>query len=409
MDENTHRVYKIVLTGGPCGGKTTGQARLCTFFENLGWKVYRVPETANVLLSGGVKFSELNDDQVDMFQENLLKTMIQIENTYFELGKSCEKDCLIICDRGVMDAAAYIAKDKWEKILKRNDLNTADLRDMRYHQVIHMVSAACGAEGFYTTQDHASRSEDVHLAKSLDGKVSRSWIGHPYFDIIDNSSDFENKIRRMIDIVCQRLGLDTGDRFATNSIKRKWLVTYMPDDNLFPTFQDFDVVHNYLRPSTNNTQVRLRKRGQRGHFNYTRTIRRPKVHDQVVEEKTKINQRTYMYMLTQTDLNHFPIYKKRRCFLHNNQYFQLDIYCKPAGHPRCNGLMLLETYSTLDDDKLLDRLPKFLGIKFEVTGNPKYSMFNLSIVEDWAYSKHFCRSLSDKDGNLNEENRNNEP
>ena len=27
------------LVIGPCGGKTTGQARLCTFFENLGWKV----------------------------------------------------------------------------------------------------------------------------------------------------------------------------------------------------------------------------------------------------------------------------------------------------------------------------------------------------------------------------------
>ncbi|PBC32192.1 hypothetical protein APICC_02312 [Apis cerana cerana] len=45
------RLYKLVLTGGPCGGKTTGQARLCTFFENLGWKVFRVPETATVLLS----------------------------------------------------------------------------------------------------------------------------------------------------------------------------------------------------------------------------------------------------------------------------------------------------------------------------------------------------------------------
>lgn len=32
--------------------------------------------------------------------------MIQIENTYFELGKSCSKNCLIICDRGVMDASA---------------------------------------------------------------------------------------------------------------------------------------------------------------------------------------------------------------------------------------------------------------------------------------------------------------
>ena len=35
----TRKIWKLVLTGGPCGGKTTGQARLCTFFENLGWKV----------------------------------------------------------------------------------------------------------------------------------------------------------------------------------------------------------------------------------------------------------------------------------------------------------------------------------------------------------------------------------
>lgn len=32
--------------------------------------------------------------------------MLQIENTFFELGESCEQDCLIICDRGAMDAAA---------------------------------------------------------------------------------------------------------------------------------------------------------------------------------------------------------------------------------------------------------------------------------------------------------------
>ena len=44
----TRKVWKLVLTGGPCGGKTTGQARLCTFFENLGWKV-RGPLLANFL------------------------------------------------------------------------------------------------------------------------------------------------------------------------------------------------------------------------------------------------------------------------------------------------------------------------------------------------------------------------
>eukprot|EP00051_Salpingoeca_urceolata_P001025 m.38066 g.38066 ORF g.38066 m.38066 type:complete len:139 (-) comp11150_c0_seq1:2637-3053(-) len=32
-------VARIVLTGGPCGGKTTAQSRLSDLFENLGWKV----------------------------------------------------------------------------------------------------------------------------------------------------------------------------------------------------------------------------------------------------------------------------------------------------------------------------------------------------------------------------------
>jgi len=43
---------------------------------------------------------------VQTFQENLLKCMLQLEDTYFELGKSCDQNCLIICDRGAMDAAA---------------------------------------------------------------------------------------------------------------------------------------------------------------------------------------------------------------------------------------------------------------------------------------------------------------
>ena len=44
------------------------QARLSTFFENLGWKVYRVPETANILLSGGVNFSDLSPEAAEKFQ-----------------------------------------------------------------------------------------------------------------------------------------------------------------------------------------------------------------------------------------------------------------------------------------------------------------------------------------------------
>jgi len=55
--------------------------------------------------------------------------------------------------------------------------------------------------------------------------------------------------------------------------------------------------------------------------------------------------------------------------------------------------VLLETYSALEDQELLDRLPKFLDIEAEVTGNAAYSMFNLSLVEEWDKSKNFCHYL----------------
>ena len=46
--------WRFFIKGGPCGGKTTAQNRLATFFESLGWRVFRVPETATILLNGGV-------------------------------------------------------------------------------------------------------------------------------------------------------------------------------------------------------------------------------------------------------------------------------------------------------------------------------------------------------------------
>jgi len=49
-----------------------------------------------------------------------------------------------------------------------NNWSEVDLRDNRYNQVIHMVSAACGAEPFYTCAGHKTRSEDLGVAKDLD-------------------------------------------------------------------------------------------------------------------------------------------------------------------------------------------------------------------------------------------------
>ncbi|KAK7580122.1 hypothetical protein V9T40_000751 [Parthenolecanium corni] len=387
------RVYKVVLTGGPCGGKTTGQSRLCTFFESMGWKVFRVPETASVLLSGGVKFADLDEETAYKFQENLLKSMIQIENTFFELGQTSSRDCLIICDRGAMDVSSYISQEKWERLMAANNLNIVELRDARYNQIVHMVSAANGAEEFYTIEDHSCRSENVEKAREIDAKNAGAWLGHPYFDVIDNSSDFETKIRRLIAVICQKVGVDPGDRLSNNTKKRKWLIKLpLPNDSVFPPFQDFEVVHHYLQIHSKEFQTRVRKRGQKGQYSYTHAIRKPKMHGQVIEVKTQLTQRDYLNMVTQRDEAHFPIFKKRRCFIYENQYFQLDIYREPC-HPRCKGLILLETYTALTDENISGKLPPFLNIDCEVTGNPDYSMFNLSLVEDWNNSDKYCNAF----------------
>ncbi|XP_037295641.1 TRPL translocation defect protein 14 isoform X2 [Manduca sexta] len=317
--------------------------------------------------------------------------MIQIENTFFELGRTSQRNCLIICDRGAMDASAFIPKEKWEAIMASNGWNNVELRDNRYNHIVHMVSAANGAEDFYSTEDHQCRSEGVELARDLDYKAAAAWVGHPYFDVIDNSTDFDKKMNRLIACVCQKIGIDTGDRLNVNSKKRKFLVKMpLAPDSEFPPFQDFDVVHNYLHSDVRKAQVRLRKRGQKGHWSYIHTIRKfHPTNTQSVEVRTQLTHRDYLNLLPQRDEAHFTIFKKRRCFIYNNQYYQLDIYRQPT-HPRCRGLVLLETYSAAyDQNTLLASLPKFLRIEKEVTGDHAYSMYNLSLKEDWKTSKKY--------------------
>ena len=94
--------------------------------------------------------------------------MFQLEDTYFSLASTQKRNCLVICDRGAMDASAYLPREDWEEILDKNSLNEVDIRDNRftsgffnitlnqprlynrYDQVVHLVSAAIGAEDHYT-------------------------------------------------------------------------------------------------------------------------------------------------------------------------------------------------------------------------------------------------------------------
>lgn len=163
--------------------------------------------------------------------------------------------CCVHIQRSVtigFKSISVVSKEKWDRMMRTNSWNSVELRDNRYNQIVHMVSAANGAEAFYSTEDHACRSEGVDLARELDYKSAAAWIGHPYFDVIDNSTDFESKVNRMIECVCQKLGIDTGDRLLTTSKKVKFL------GNFHTISRDFQVLVMLLFVSSVGTTTEFR-------------------------------------------------------------------------------------------------------------------------------------------------------
>lgn len=378
------RIYKIVLTGGPCGGKTTGQDRLRTFFEGLGWKVYTVPETATILLGGGVKFAELTKNQANEFQKDLLLTLLRIETVFFnQANLSTAERILVICDRGAMDPSAYISKESWTEILEELNLDQFSLREDRYDQVVHMTTAADGAEEYYTLANNSTRKEGLKEAVEMDRLTRAAWLGHPRVDVIDNieCKSFEDKILKLIAAVCDRIGLSTQDRLAFNSKKRKWLVISY-DEKCLPRCEMFMVRHNYLCTEDPNVQVRLRSRSQHGRTTYTITTRH---YDgpEPVETRMQLTYRDYLSYMKMVDRSRAEINKERRCFMYGRQYYHLDVYTAPLP-PSCKGkpLMLLETYTTAPVGNTKEPpLPDFMNIEKEVTGDPAYSMYTIAALD----------------------------
>jgi hypothetical protein len=57
-------------------GKTTAMSTLTERFQAQGWRVFRVPEAATMLLSGGHTFANLNKLQQYQFQVALLRLSV---------------------------------------------------------------------------------------------------------------------------------------------------------------------------------------------------------------------------------------------------------------------------------------------------------------------------------------------
>src|SRR3989344_1602143 len=130
---------RIVLTGGPCAGKTTALSYLQKKLSERGVSVVVVPEVPTMVINSGIDPTKLDPEQHRRFEELLLRTQIRFENDVFATVARIKngKKTVMICDRGCMDMSAYMTEQVFEQILRENHFSRVSLRDRRYDAVFH--------------------------------------------------------------------------------------------------------------------------------------------------------------------------------------------------------------------------------------------------------------------------------
>lgn len=198
-----HKVYRIVLTGGPCSGKTTGVKFIAEELRKRGISAYTVPESATIIADGGgfINSLKLNKEGQIKLQSVISQLTLDLEDRFYQLACDDGSLAIMLCDRGIMDGKAYCENDAWETLIKQKGWAIDDMRDKRYDAVLHLATTAEGCVTKYSNFNNRVRFETVEEALLVDKKLQEAWNSHPSFFILDNKYDFEHKMNDAFGIV----------------------------------------------------------------------------------------------------------------------------------------------------------------------------------------------------------------
>lgn len=157
---------KIVLTGGPSGGKTTA---LSILKETFGGKIALVQEAATLIYSGGFPRTDNSPIHIVHAQNIIFYTVHQLE----QLAKETSGAKLMVCDRGSIDGAVYWPYGPEDFFKAMGSSLEAELA--RYDAVIHLSPPP--EKDFYQATN--VRTENLQQAFEIDDKILEIWEKHP--------------------------------------------------------------------------------------------------------------------------------------------------------------------------------------------------------------------------------------
>lgn len=358
-----NKIKKIVLTGGPCAGKTTALVKVIEHFSSLGYKVFTIPEVPTMFSQSGMDYLTKNRALFYEGEKATLEVQLALEDKFQRMAEQCDEPTVIICDRGAMDISAYMQPQLWKDITTAVGTSTTELRDHRYDAVLHLVSAADGAEKYYTTANNSQRTEGLEMAREVDKKVINAWTGHPHLRVINNHEDFNNKLHRVLKEISSVLGIP-----QPIVEERKYVVELVGE---IPHCIESEITQTYLVAEP-GCEVRLRRRAWQGKNVYVHTTKKNLANGEELVTERQIRSNLYQSLLQQADPYRQEIQKTRKSFIWKGQYFELDNFQRPV-----SGLMILETKGITKQEAV--NFPPFIKVVKDVTGDAHYYNYNIAL------------------------------
>lgn len=189
---------KIVITGGPCAGKTSV---INALKQALGERAMFLPEVATMLLSGGFpqpgRDVEWSETWADEFQRAVCSTQTSLENLASHEARKAGIE-IIICDRGLMDGAAYAGGvERFCPLVGIDHRSTLE----RYEMVIHLESMATAKPDLYSSESNSCRYESLEEAQALEMRTRQAWWWHSRNYFIAGTGTLVDTIEQVMDLL----------------------------------------------------------------------------------------------------------------------------------------------------------------------------------------------------------------
>lgn len=168
-----------MLTGGPCGGKSS---LITELLRDAFWhqQLVFVPEAIHPALQTGIAYRSV------VFQHSVSSIQMAIEDALAAVSYDVPPEAYI-CHRGSLDPLGYwlAAGGSQREFVCKTGMSLLDHYE-RYDAVIHLESVANGCPEHYRSFPHAHRHESVAEASRLDRILGQVWNKHRNYVYVGN-------------------------------------------------------------------------------------------------------------------------------------------------------------------------------------------------------------------------------